>query len=148
MKVNILIISILICTILIRLWFTFHNDRQVLIDKYSGQTVEIIGSIFDEPQVKDFSKAFTLKTEKINDNSIETYIQIQANRYSEYEYGQKLKIKGKLSQPFNFKSNGGRTFDYIDYLLKDGIYFVMKKPKIEVLENDNGNFISKYLFKM
>ncbi len=145
---NILVISILIITILIRFWFVFHNDREALIEKYTGQLVEILGSISDEPQIKDFSKTLILKTDKINEDFIEIAIQIQTNRYSEYEYGQKLKIKGKLSQPFNFRSNGGRTFDYIDYLLKDGIYFIMKKPTIEILEKENGSFISNNLFKI
>jgi competence protein ComEC len=57
-------------------------------------------------------------------------------------------MTGKLSVPFNFKSNGGRTFDYINFLLKDGIYFEMKKPKIEVVESGQGNVVSKYLFKV
>ncbi len=131
----------MIIIIIIRTWFVFHNDRESLISKYSGRAIELEGMVSDDPLVKDFTKTFTFQT---NDFSVK----ISTDRYMEYEYGQKLRLIGKLSVPFNFKSNGGRTFDYIDFLLKDGIYFEMKKPKIEVIESSNGSFISKNLFKL
>lgn len=147
-KINIVITLTLLITILIRFWFVFHNDRENFIDKYSKQNVEIYGYISDEPQIKDFSQSFTIKTEKINEDSIETYIRIQTDRYKEYEYGQKMKLNGKLSVPFNFHSNGGRTFDYTNYLLKDGIFFIMRNPNIEIISSDSNGFVSKNLFKI
>lgn len=133
---------------MIRFWFVLHNDSEILIEKYAKQSVEVLGVISDEPITKDFNKTFTLKTEKINEENIEIRIKIQTDRYAEYEYGQKLKLKGKLLVPFNFKSNSGRTFDYIGFLLKDGVIFEMKKPNIEILSDNNGSFISKNLFKI
>jgi len=147
-KFNIIVISILLITICIRAYFAFQNDRENLLEKYAGQVMEVTGIISDEPLIKDFTKTFTLKTEKINEDNTKIYIRVQSDRYVEYEYGQKLQLSGKLSTPFNFKSDGGRTFDYINFLLKDGIYFEMKKPKIEILGNDAGNFIYKNLFKI
>ncbi|MDO8430414.1 MAG: ComEC/Rec2 family competence protein, partial [Candidatus Taylorbacteria bacterium] len=140
-KVNWIIIGILLGTILFRSWFAFHNGRDSLIAKYSGKVVDITGIIVDEPLVKDFTKTFIVETDEMN-------IRVSTERYANYEYGQKILLTGKLSEPFNFKSNGGRTFDYINFLLKDGIYFEMKKPKIEILANDQGSFISKNLFKV
>lgn len=140
-KINIIIISILVVTILTRLLYVSNGDRDNLIEKYGGKEVVIEGVVVDEPLVKDFTKTFTFET---SDMSVKVY----TDRYLDYSYGQKLRLTGKLATPFNFKSNGGRTFDYIDYLLKDGIYFEMKKPKIEVIEGDYGNFISKNLFHL
>ncbi len=147
-KINLIIIFVLLFAILIRGYFAFHSDREALVEKYSGQNVEVLGSISDEPQIKDFNQAFTLKTQHINGNLIETYIKIQADRYIHYDYGESLKLTGKMNAPRNFKSNGGRTFDYINYLLKEGIYFEMKKPTVEVIEDAGGSFISKNLFKI
>lgn len=147
-KVNLIVIMILIIIILIRFYLAFHNGRDEVISKYSSQSVEIEGLIYDEPQIKDFNQSFTVRTNKIGEDQIEIYIKVTADRYAKYEYGKVLKINGKINSPRNFKSNGGRTFDYIDYLLKDGIYFEMKKPAIEVLNSDGGSFISKYLFKL
>ena len=147
-KINILITSALIVTVIIRFVFVFCEDTNKIVNKYKGQNVEVSGYISDEPQINDFNKSFTFKAEKINSDSSDIYIKIQTDRYMDYEYGQKLIVKGKISKPFNFSSNGGRTFDYIDYLLKDGIYFVMKKPNIEVVGNNGGSFITKILFKI
>lgn len=140
-KINIIIIVALVSTVSIRLFSSLHNNRESLVEKYGGQVLEIEGNIVDEPLVKDFSKTFTVETEEMS-------IKVSTDRYSDYQYGERLRLNGKLSTPFNFKSNGGRTFDYIDYLLKDGIYFEMKKPKIEILEGEGGSVISKNLFKL
>lgn len=140
-KINLIIICTLITIVLIRSYFAFHNNRDSLIEKYGGKPIVIEGNVIDEPLVKDFTKTFTIQTEEMN-------IKVSTDRYLEYEYGQRLRLNGKLSTPFNFKSNGGRTFDYIDFLLKDGIYFEMKKPKIEIIDTDQGSFISKNLFKI
>jgi competence protein ComEC len=147
-KVNLFITLALIVLVIIRFVYVFGVDNKEIVNKYSSQSVEILGSISDEPLVKDFTKIFTLKTTKINDDNLEIYIKVQTDRYAELEYGQKLKLKGKLSKPFNFKSNGGRTFDYINFLLKDGIYFEMKKPIIERVEGGGGGFFAKNLFKI
>lgn len=148
MKTNLILVPLLIIAIIIRGWFAFDNDREAVVEKYSGEKVEVEGIISDEPQIKDFNQAFTLKAQKINGDPIETYIKVQADRYIHYDYGQSIKAIGKINAPRNFQSNGGRTFDYINFLLKEGIYFEMKKPVIEIVENTGGNFISKNLFKI
>ena len=140
-KINILIFFLLIVVVLFRFYFVFNIDNSDLIKKYSEQNIEMIGNIINEPQINDFNQVFTLKTD-------ETYIKIQTDRYTEYNYGDYLKVKGKLNTPRNFKSNGGRIFDYINFLSKDGIVFIMNKPEIEILNNNGGIFISKNLFKI
>ena len=37
-------------------------------------------------------------------------------------------------------------FDYVNYLRKDGIFYTMKNPKIEILSSGHGNFIKRALF--
>lgn len=147
-KINITVIIVLILTICVRLYLALENDRDSLMEKYGEVEVTVRGVISDEPLVKDFTQIFTVRTEKINDEKVETYIRVQTDRYGEYEYGQKLILRDKLNKPFNFKSKSGRTFDYINFLLKDGIYFDMKKPQIESLDKGGGNFIYKNLFQI
>ncbi len=147
-KVNIIINIVLVLAVIIRIYFALSFDQSNIINKYSGKSVEVYGYISDEPQIKDFNQSFTLKAEQISGDSVEIYIKVSPDRYTEYNYGQHLKIIGKINTPRNFKSNGGRTFDYTNFLLKDGISFEMKKPIINILEEENGNFVSKYLFKI
>lgn len=147
-KINTIIICTLVLIVMIRAWFVFHNSRHELVGKYAKQVVEVEGIVSSEPLTKDFSKVFILKTSKINNAALDISIKVTTDRYTDYEYGQHLILKGKLLEPFNFKSNGGRVFDYVGYLLKDDVYFEMKKPEIKLLDanTNHANFISRNLF--
>jgi competence protein ComEC len=146
--INIVFIVILIIIFTIRFISVSHNGREDLIEKYKGKVVDVKGYISSEPLIKDFTRIFILKVINIDGEKLDISIKVSTERYIEYKYGQVLNLKGKLSIPFNFKSNGGRTFDYVDFLLKDGIYFEMKKPAIDIVSSDGGNFISKKLFDL
>ncbi len=156
-KINTIIICVLVGLVIVRTWFAFQNNRDGLVKKYAKQEVVVEGTISDEPLTKDFSKTFILQVDKLNGESQDISIKVSTDRYADYEYGHRLVLHGKLSAPFNFKSNGGRTFDYVDFLLKDGIYFEMKKPRIEMVYVDDkdkvglsglARSISKNLFKL
>ena len=145
-KVNIIIILVLIVIIIVRIIIVLNYSNDVIVNKYAGEVVQIKGYISDVPQIKDFNQAFTFKTDIINDEIVDLYIRVTSDRHAEYYYGQRLLMMGKVNLPRNFKSNGGRTFDYINFLLKDGIYFEMKKPKIEATALSGGSYISTQLF--
>lgn len=138
-KINFIIVSVLMIILFFRFYSVYNIDNSEIINKYSGKNIEIIGVIIDEPQIKDFSQTFTVRTD-------EFITRVITDRYTDHNYGDKILVKGKINSPRNFQSNGGRTFDYINFLLKDGILFEMKKPVIEFIGNNNGNFISKNLF--
>lgn len=148
-KINFYIYIILILIILCRL-FLIKNDnlREYYLSKYSGQKVEIIGYISNESQIKDNNQIFIFNINKINSIDENFSIKVQTDRYIKYEYGQILLIRGKLSSPFNFSNDNGRVFDYINFLLKDGIYLEIKKPKITILEGNDGNKLFRTLFKI
>lgn len=139
-KIYILIITILIITIFIRGYQAFNNPLKDILKNQVGQTVSFQGAITTEPLVKDFLQTFTLQAEAGN------FIRVGADRYEEYSYGDKVKATGKLSAPRNFAGNGGRVFDYINYLGKDEIYYEFKKAQIEVLEKNNGKNLRSILF--
>lgn len=129
-KSNLVIIAILLIIFAIRFYFAYFKDNTELINKYSNKTYEIEGIIVDQPQIKDFNQTFTIATEDFR-------AKVETGRYSYYEYGNKLKLKGKISVPRNFKSNGDRVFDYVNYLSKDGVLFIMKNPNIEIIGSEN-----------
>jgi competence protein ComEC len=147
-KINIIITVTLVGTVLIRIFLAFNSSQDDIASKYSGKSVEVYGYITDEPQVKDFNQSFTLRADRVDGDSIETYIKVSPDRYTEYNYGQYLKLNGKINAPRNFKSNGGRTFDYTNFLLKDGIVFEMKKPVIEIVDSVGDGGVAKYLFNI
>jgi len=103
----------------------------------SNQNITLIGTVSAEPDIREKSIKLTLISEQLIINNkqvdLEGKILLTTWRYPEYDYGDKLKIVGKLESPS--EDIGG--FNYRDYLKKDGIYSIMSWPEIEVLEKEN-----------
>jgi competence protein ComEC len=91
----------------------------------SGKELTLVGVVSEEPDVRGKSQKLTIKIENIKGKVLVT-----TREYPEYQYGDKLKITGKLKSP----TEDIDGFNYKDYLLKDGIYSVMDFPEIELLE--------------
>jgi len=136
------------------------------IKNFIGQEIVIIGTINEEPDIRGKTAKLEIKTEKIMTEdeimtedgplSIKSRILVTIWKYPQYQYGDKLKIQGKLESPTTFqkggleeinstKSGGGEGFNYKNYLLKDGILAVMNFPKSELVAEDQGNFLMKSL---
>ncbi len=103
------------------------------LNKYndSEQEITLIGIVSKEPDVREKSVKLTVEIEGIDGKVLVT-----TWRYPEYKYGDKLKIAGELKTPAVFED-----FNYKDYLKKEGIYSVMYWPKIEIISENQGNFI-------
>lgn len=108
--------------------------------RYNGQEIFLEGEIIEEIKIYDKSIKFVFEAEKIGDGKAEGRILVTGGRYPKYEYGDRLKISGRLKAP----ENSG--FDIKTYLAKDDIYSVMDFPKIELIESGGGNLIYKLLF--
>lgn len=117
-----------------------NNLGDFHVSRYNGQEIFLEGQIIDEIKIYDNSIRFIFFAEKIGNIKIEGKILITAGRYPEYEYGDRLKISGKL------KESESGSFDIKFYLAKDDIYSVMDFPKIELIEKKGGSLIYKSLF--
>ncbi|MES3031421.1 MAG: ComEC/Rec2 family competence protein [Patescibacteria group bacterium] len=147
-KKRIILICILLTVAVVRIFLVFGKQTGVEIEDYGGRIVKVTGVIVTEPQIKDFNQMFIFESQTIDDREEVVRIRVTTDRYLHYDYGQRLILEGKLITPRNFESNGGRTFDYINFLLKDGIYFEMKKPTVTELSGNEGSFASRNLFKL
>jgi len=105
-----------------------------------NQNITLIGIVSGEPDIREKSLKITIKVnESLTEDGPRTTtgkVLVTTNRYPEYQYGDKLKISGKLKTPLEFED-----FNYKDYLAKDGIYSVIYLPKIELLEKNQGNLV-------
>jgi len=101
--------------------------------KYNDQEkiITLVGLVAKEPDIREKSVKLTVQPENIKGKVL-----ITTNRYPEYQYGDELKITGKLKSPTELGD-----FDYPGYLAKDGIYSVIYWPEIELLEKDQGNLV-------
>lgn len=126
--------------------FRFHLSDvspPEIFESQINQKVSMSGEIVDEPNVKENSQQLIVETEGGKEK---TEILITTDLDTNYKYGDRINFSGKLEKPENFITDTGKEFDYINYLRKDGILYVMGYPKIEIVSRGNGNFIKNFLF--
>ncbi|MCX6720765.1 MAG: ComEC/Rec2 family competence protein [Candidatus Staskawiczbacteria bacterium] len=105
--------------------FNIANDK---LSKFNGQQVVITGIVDNEPDVRDTFQKLKVKTDDQPAGEAGSTVLVTINRYPEYKYLDKIKLSGKLETP-----SVTDTFNYKNYLMKDGIYSVMNSPKVSAL---------------
>lgn len=115
--------------------------RESALTPYIGGQVEITGIVSEEPEDRENRQRLVVHIEEADTSAL-----VWTDFYPRILYGDELKIKGVLKKPQNFKNENGRTFDYESYLAKDGIYFELSRPEIEILSRGKGNPIKEKLF--
>lgn len=111
-----------------------------------NEKIVLIGKIIKEPDVRISSKRLIINPEQIQDskniyNFIKGNVLLVVPRYTNYQYGDRIKVLGKLEDLPVFSD-----FNYKDYLRKDSIYYQLNASRIEVLEKNQGNiFLAKVL---
>lgn len=117
------------------------------IKNFIEKEITLIGLVDKEPDIREKSiKLETVVEEIIDENisrQIEGRILVTTGKYPKYQYGDKLKINGKIEEPQTFEG-----FNYKDYLLKDGILAVMGFPEIELIGENFSNPIMRSLFSL
>jgi len=120
--------------------FEISDTRELPFD--SGEEVKIEALVVNESDVRENSTRLTVELE---DGLRAILI---TDHFPEYEYGDFLRISGKLEFPENFETETGRIFDYINYLNKDDIYYISYKPDVELISKGEGNFFKEKLFTL
>lgn len=80
-------------------------------------------------------------TQYVVENQNYGRILVTMPHYPAYKYGDLIEFEGKLKIPEKFSS-----FDYQEYLAKDGVYFIMYFPKTKFISSGNGNKIYSVIF--
>lgn len=93
-----------------------------------GEEITVEGQIVAEPDERLNFTQLTVRPDNFNDK-----ILVRAPLYPEFEYGDKVKVAGKLEWPENFQTETGREFDYQKYLNKDGVFFIINRPTVELV---------------
>lgn len=101
------------------------------------------GEIIEEPDRREDNQKLTVGV-RVGEEKTKILISTSLDR--EYKYGDEVDFMGKLEKPENFITDRGKEFDYINYLRKDGIFFLMSYPEIETIATGNGNKIKSALF--
>jgi len=124
----------------------FHlgdNPPPGAFESYVGQEVTLHGVIIDEPDTRENGQKLTIKATADGEK---TKILASVGLGEDYKYGDEINFTSKLEKPENFITDQGKEFDYVNYLRKDGIFYVMNYAEIEVVSRGNGNFVKNVLF--
>ncbi len=127
-----------------------ENNIKIPIDLWSGkpisegQSVSLSGMIDDNPQIKENNQKLI-----VNVGDKKAFKILLTTDFAEtYKYGDSINFYGKLQKPENFITNTGKEFDYVNYLKKDRIFFVMNYPKIGINTRGNGSALKSTLFNI
>ena len=104
----------------------------------SGLPLGITGLVIDQPDVRDTHINLRLQAEFLHADGesrpVAGLVLVQAPRYPERTYGERLRISGRLETPPIFD-----TFDYRAYLARSGIHALMRRPQVELIAANQGN---------
>ena len=128
----------------------FSYVNSALIDDV-GSEIEVLGWVSNEPESKESYLKFVVTIVQSDDSNhkYQDRILVSTPLYPKFEYGNLVKLKGIIKFPENFDSTeSGKTFDYVSYLAKDKIGFVMFQPKVEVVGYGEGSKLKTFLFTL
>lgn len=134
-----------------RLDFTFENSRSQIVSAYVGQTILVSGIIIDEPTERAYSLGALMELRALNNQTLSRPVKVLADLPygTKVSYGDAIQVSGKLQIPENFTTNTGKEFDYISYLSKDHIFYLLKSSRdVSVISSHNGNFLQEKLFSL
>jgi len=119
----------------------------------AGKNVSISALIVDEPAKNGDKVKLIVETgdetgAKIDIKGPKTGIVVFSKTDLGFHYGDEIEISGKLEKPANFMTDQDMEFDYVNYLRKDGIFYAMHDPKIEILSSGHGNPVKRALFSV
>ncbi|MBU0611964.1 ComEC family competence protein [Patescibacteria group bacterium] len=104
---------------------------------------ELSGVVVDDPDMRETNQKLVILV-KLEEGKSKILLTVDLE--DKFRYGDEVSFSGVLEKPKNFITDQGRKFDYENYLRKDGIFYVMNYPKIEVVSHGNGNRIKGALF--
>jgi competence protein ComEC len=135
-----------------RLVFSYASNISITNDCMK-EKVTGMGMITEEPERKETGQILIIKVDELLTNeadkcSSDILIRAKTKLYPRFSFGDHIKFIGNLSEPYNFSSNDGRTFDYRNYLAKDDIYFEIKSAIVEKINEEKSFSIKGSLYKI
>src|SRR3989338_746306 len=131
--------------------FDLSADKGIApaLENKVGNMVLLEGIISAEPDERETNTKLTIDLASTTGKILATVAP-----YPKFSYGDKVQLRGILEKPKNFNESddspngeaGLRQFDYVSYLAKDGIGYVMFQPTLILVAKSKGNFIKEKLF--
>jgi hypothetical protein len=89
-----------------------------------GEKIAVSGEVVASPEQKENSQKLLVEIEEVGEK---TKMLVTVASGLDFAYGDEVYISGVLEKPENFITDTGKEFDYINYLAKDGIFYLIKR---------------------
>jgi len=134
---KLVVIGFCLLFLVVGIWRHQTVELEIMNNELRGynnqeEQITLIGRVIKEPDIRETNTKLTIEAQSLNGIKIKGKVLITTNRYPQYQYGDKLKITGKLLTPQVFED-----FNYKDYLAKEGIYSAIYWPEIELIEKES-----------
>ncbi len=129
------------------------------LDKYAGERIITVGTIVDEPDVRESNTKLTVRLTQIENSKslpcsepcsatgVSEKVLVTVPIYPEFHYGDKVKAEIILSKPKSIDSDG-RIFDYGNYLRVRGVWYISRFSKVELISVGHGAVVKTFLFRI
>ncbi len=131
------------------IWFTVrlpHFDQNSL-STYNGIGVVTLDGVIDaDPDVRDTYINLRINADRLtlpdrSSRPIAGVVLVRPSRPAEFQYGDRVRVTGQLTAPPEFA-----TFNYADYLARQGVYSLIDRPQVKVLARDQGSPILSAIY--
>lgn len=109
-------------------------DPRVPFVAYDGAPAVVMGTIIEDPDVRQSGVQAILETEKIDAKPVTGTLLLQLPIGSPVSYGDTVIARGEVRLPEAFVTDQGAEFDYPKYLRAKGVGAVMHVQNVQVLE--------------
>jgi competence protein ComEC len=122
-----------------------HFDEGSLAHYNEQGWVKLTGVVSGEPDVRDTYTNLRVAAGSLalgdQEYAVTGTVLVRAPRYPGYRYGDRLEIEGLLETPPEFED-----FSYRDYLARQGIHSLLRRPRITLQARGQGNFFYAKLY--
>jgi len=131
------------------IWFTvrLRYFDQNSLSTYNGIGVVTIEGVIDaDPDVRDTYINLRINADRLtlpdrSSRPIEGVVLVRPSRPAEFHYGERVRVTGQLTAPPEFA-----TFNYADFLARQGVYSLIDRPQVKVLARDQGHPILDIIY--
>lgn len=108
------------------------------LNKLVGTKSVLEGVVIRDPDIREKVIMLTVRT------SVGTVL-VSTDRFGSYEYGDKVRVEGKVELPKEFVTDTARTFNYPMYLRAHGITHTVSFADVVVIARGEGNQLIRSL---